>query len=162
MRTTRPDSSGLWRHSGSPGRIARPFLARVAAPVGALGVVAGALGYVGAVDPNRPGRYPACPVAAFTGLSCPGCGGLRSAHALAHGDLAAALGANALAVAGLAALAVALLTWLLRAALGRPAERAGARRRRTPTAAAVLLAAALIVAAFTLLRNLPMGAALAP
>ena len=34
----------------------------------------------------------------LTGLYCPGCGGLRSAHAVAHGDLPRALGDNALAV----------------------------------------------------------------
>ncbi|MEO3752991.1 DUF2752 domain-containing protein [Streptomyces sp. B6B3] len=131
----------------------------------ALGAGAAALGYVGAVDPNRPGRYPACPVAALTGLSCPGCGGLRSAHALAHGDLAAALGANALAVAVLAALTVALLTWLLRAARGRPGAPPRPRRWSTvgrPTGRAAVLAASLLVAAFTLVRNLPPGAALAP
>ncbi|MZE81217.1 DUF2752 domain-containing protein, partial [Streptomyces sp. SID5475] len=61
----------------------------LAAPAGALAAGAAALGCVGAVDPGVPGRYPVCPLFHTTGLLCPGCGGLRGAHALARGDAAA-------------------------------------------------------------------------
>ncbi|MBL1066823.1 DUF2752 domain-containing protein [Streptomyces sp. 7-21] len=130
----------------------------LAGPLAALGCAAAASGYVAAVDPREPGHYPACPVPALTGLHCPGCGGLRAAHALAHGDLAAALGANALAVALIAAGAVALAGWLLVSLTGvrAPRVRAGAWPRVLGWAA---LAA---TAAFTVLRNVPPGAALAP
>src|SRR3954454_6715325 len=73
---------------------------RLAVPAGLLAAVAGAFAYVGTVDPNHPGHYPVCPLYRLTGIYCPGCGGLRSAHSFIHGDLLAALQDNALAVAG--------------------------------------------------------------
>lgn len=128
---------------------------RLAAPAGALAAVTAAFGYVGAVDPNEPGHYPVCPLLHLTGVYCPACGGLRSAHDIAHGDLVAALGANALAVAGYAVCAVLWLVWIGRAARGRPT--AGPRPRAVHwwTLGALLLA-------FTVLRNLPFGRGLAP
>jgi hypothetical protein len=136
-------------------------LSRTAAPLTALAATVGAFGFVGAVDPHEPGRYPPCPVAAVTGLHCPGCGGLRSAYALAHGDPAAAIGSNALAVAGFVVLAAALVVWLLRAAGGERPTAARARGWRLP-GGAVPAAVLALTAAFTLVRNLPLGAALAP
>ena len=129
-------------------------LSRGAAPLGVLALTVGAFAYVGAVDPGEPGHYPACPVLALTGVHCPGCGGLRSAHAVAQGDLAAAFGANALAVLGYAVLAVVLLRWLLDAARGRPPE------LRMTTAR--LRGLGWLVLGFTVLRNLPAGTFLVP
>ncbi len=106
-----------------PGRAAR-----LAAPAALLAAVTAAFAYVAAVDPNEPGHYPVCPLLHLTGLYCPGCGGLRSAHAVAHGDLAAALQANAPAVLGYAAFAVLWTVWVVRAARGRP--RASTHRPR--------------------------------
>ncbi|MFI7008014.1 DUF2752 domain-containing protein [Streptomyces sp. NPDC050145] len=127
---------------------------RTAVPVGLLAGVVAAFGYVAAVDPNEPGHYPACPFLQLTGAYCPGCGGLRSAHAFAHGDLAAALHANALAVAGYALFAVLWAVWVIRAARGRPlAPRLGRVH---------LWAAGTVVLAFTVARNLPFGAFLHP
>jgi uncharacterized protein DUF2752 len=136
-------------------------LSRTAAPLTALAAMVGAFGFVGAVDPHEPGRYPPCPVAAVTGLYCPGCGGLRSAYALAHGDPGAAIGSNALAVAGFVLLGAALVAWLLRAAGGERPTAASARGWRL-TGGAVPAAVLALTAAFTLVRNLPPGAALAP
>lgn len=96
-----------------PGRAAR-----LAVPAGLLAAVAAAFAYVTAVDPNEPGHYPVCPLFGLTGLYCPGCGGLRSAHAVAHGDLATALQANAPAVLGYAVFAVLWAVWVIRAARG--------------------------------------------
>lgn len=134
-------------------------LRRLAPPLAALASAAACCAVVGAVDPNEPGRYPPCPVLAYTGLACPGCGGLRATHALAHGEVTAALGANALVVAGAAVCAMALLGWSLAAV--RPRTRAP---RRSPPGTGLRVGAALfaLVAAFTLLRNLPFGAALGP
>ncbi|WP_326599549.1 DUF2752 domain-containing protein [Streptomyces sp. NBC_01803] len=129
-------------------------LSPAVAPLAALAAAGAAFGWVAAVDPHEPGHYPACPVLALTGLYCPGCGGLRSAHALAHGDLAGALSANAPAVAGLAALAVGLVVWLVSAWRGAaiiPAAR---------PAHGWALGGALVV--FTVVRNLPFGAFLVP
>ncbi len=131
-----------------------PLARRLAAPLGALAGVAAAFVYVGAVDPNEPGHYPVCPLLQLTGIYCPGCGGLRSAHAVAHGDLAAAFGANAMAVIGYGVFAVVMVVWLIRAVRGAPM-----RIALTPVWWWSLGPALLI---FTLIRNLPFGSALAP
>ncbi|WP_239569604.1 DUF2752 domain-containing protein [Streptomyces sp. G44] len=129
-------------------------MARLLAPAGVLAAVAGAFAYVGAVDPNEPGHYPACPLLRLTGVYCPGCGGLRSAHAVAHGDLATALGANALAVAGYGLFAMLWAVWAVRVARGRPF--------RVELRPARLWGVGVLVAAFTLVRNLPFGSWLHP
>ena len=133
-------------------------MSRVAAPLGTLVAVGAAFGYVARVDPAEPGHYPACPVLALAGVNCPGCGGLRSAHAFAHGDFAAALGSNALAVVVFAGFACFWARWLLRALRGgAPPALPG------PAARPVLwwLAGAVVVA-FTVVRNMPLGSVLAP
>ncbi|WP_338695569.1 DUF2752 domain-containing protein [Streptomyces sp. Q6] len=126
----------------------------LAVPLGVLAGVAAAFAYVGAVDPNEPGHYPACPLLRATGIYCPGCGGLRGAHALVHGDLTAALGANALAVAGYAVLAVVWTVWAVRAARGKPLGLALGRPQ--------LWAVGAVVLVFTVVRNLPLGGFLHP
>ncbi|GAA2724726.1 MULTISPECIES: DUF2752 domain-containing protein [Streptomyces] len=129
--------------------------ARLAPPLGVAAALGAACAGVGAVDPGVPGRYPVCPLLHWTGLYCPACGGLRGLHALVHGDLAAAVGANALAVAGYAVFAVLWARWLVRAARsgGGMPLRPGARHA---------WAVAGVVLVFTVVRNLPFGAALAP
>ena len=89
-------------------------------------------------------------------MYCPACGGLRSAYAVAHGDLGAALHDNALAVAGYGACAVLWVLWTLRAARGRPVA-GGAR-----PGPALWWSLGALVAVFTVLRNLPAGSVLAP
>ncbi|MFV2121645.1 DUF2752 domain-containing protein, partial [Streptomyces sp. Act-28] len=132
----------------------RPPYRRLLPPLGTLAGVAAAFAYVGAVDPNEPGHYPACPLLRYTGLYCPGCGGLRSAHAFVHGDLATALGANAVAVAGYLAFAVFMVFWLVKAVRGLPV-------RLDPSPSLLwLLGGAWAV--FTVVRNLPFGSALVP
>ncbi|MGW7420868.1 DUF2752 domain-containing protein [Streptomyces sp. NPDC054813] len=120
---------------------------RLAVPAGVLAAVVGAFAYVGTVDPNQPGHYPVCPLYRLTGLYCPGCGGLRSAHAFIHGDFLAALRDNAAGVAAYLAFAVVWTIWVVRAARGRPAR---IELRPVPmwTLGAVLLV-------FTVVRNLP-------
>jgi hypothetical protein len=111
---------------------------------------------VAAYDPAAPGsHYPLCPLRAITGLLCPACGGLRCVHALAHGDLFAAAHDNLLAVLAIAAAVLAWARWTSRAARGLRTP-----VRRPPAAA--LYAVAALALAFTVLRNLPLGAALAP
>ncbi|MGY3335731.1 hypothetical protein ACVW0K_001830 [Streptomyces filamentosus] len=132
----------------------RPLGRRLFAPLATLAGVAAAFAYVGAVDPNEPGHYPVCPLLRFTGLYCPGCGGLRSAHAVAHGDLAGALGANALAVAGYAVCAVLMAVWLVHAVRSTPT--------RLAARPAVWWALGALTALFAVIRNLPFGSFLAP
>ena len=108
--------------------------------VGALG--AGALAYVGLVDPHRPDSlYPPCPFRMLTGWYCPACGGLRMTHDLLHGHVAAAATDNIVALIGLPL----LLIWAM--------SRIGSGRKViTP---ALLIVITVIAVAWTVLRNLP-------
>ncbi|MFF7975463.1 DUF2752 domain-containing protein [Streptomyces sp. NPDC007905] len=127
---------------------------RLAVPAGILAAVAGAFAYVGAVDPNEPGHYPVCPLYRLTGLYCPGCGGLRSAHAFVHGDLLTALRDNAAGVAAYLGFAVLWTVWVVRAVRGRPVRREPGRAQMWSIGALLLV--------FTVVRNLPFGGWLHP
>ncbi|MEV6111922.1 DUF2752 domain-containing protein [Streptomyces sp. NPDC052109] len=127
---------------------------RLAVPAGVLAAVAGAFAYVGAVDPNEPGHYPVCPLYRLTGLYCPGCGGLRSAHAFVHGDLLTALHDNALGVAAYLGFAVLWTVRVAGAVRGRPV-------RLDPRPAHLWAIGALLLV-FTAVRNLPWGGWLHP
>ncbi|MET1003630.1 MAG: DUF2752 domain-containing protein [Acidimicrobiia bacterium] len=125
----------------------RARLAVVAVGVGAL--VAAGVYRIG--DPNA-GGFPACPLYSLTGWLCPGCGTQRGLHALAHLDLPGALAVNALMVLTLPVLAYAYLAW------GSRVFASGAVPPLRLPARAVLVA----VLCFTVVRNLPFGAAFAP
>ncbi|MFD4999150.1 DUF2752 domain-containing protein [Streptomyces buecherae] len=146
---------------------------RLLAPLAVLAGVVTAFAGVATVDPYEPGHYPACPMLQYTGLLCPGCGGLRSAHSVAHGDLAAALGANALAVAGYVAFATVWACWFVRRAARPRAVGPGRGARGAPGGFRggsarpgglryLWWVVGLVVLAFTLVRNLPFGTSLAP
>jgi Protein of unknown function (DUF2752) len=123
--------------------------------VAALAAVASATAYVGLVDPNQPGHYPVCPFLRVTGWWCPGCGGLRCVHALTRGDLRTALHDNVLVLVAATAAVLVWARWTLRSARGqRTAFRAPGR--------ASVFALVAVVLAFTVLRNTPAGAFLAP
>jgi len=120
----------------------------------ALGAAAAAVVVVATVDPNEPGHYPTCPFLALTGLYCPACGSLRAIHALARGEVGAALGFNLLLVLSVLPLTV-MWAWRVRR------RRAGGDRPST-RASSVLWALLVVACVFGVLRNLPIGAALAP
>jgi hypothetical protein len=136
----------------------RPRTSRVrelAAPLGLMAAGLGALAYVGSVDPNEAGHYPTCPFLATTGWFCPGCGGLRMAHAIAHGRLGEAASRNLLAFTLIPVAAYLWGLWVVSAWRGTPVRtRLGAR---WPI---FTLVAAIVV--FWVVRNLPFGAWLAP
>jgi hypothetical protein len=136
--------------------------------LGAAGLAAVAV--LATVDPEVPGHYPVCPTYALTGLYCPGCGGLRAAHALTQGDLGLALRRNPLVVLGVPVAVWAYLAWVRRRALGRTARRAlgrtarralGRTARRVPSVALGWGAGALVMV-WVVLRNVPAFAWLAP
>ncbi|MFJ7148229.1 DUF2752 domain-containing protein [Streptomyces sp. NPDC100445] len=131
-----------------------PARRRLAVAAGLFAAGAGALAYVGAVDPGRPGHYPVCPLYRLTGLYCPGCGGLRGVHALVHGDLLTALRDNAPGVAACLGLAVLWAVWVVRTARGRPFHVAPGRP--------LLWALGALLLVFTVVRNLPFGGWLHP
>jgi hypothetical protein len=88
---------------------------------------------------------PPCPVWAWTGLNCPGCGSGRALAALARGDVAAAAGLNP------------LLGLLLPAVGGMVIGEMRARHRGVPFVVSRWTVRCLIaaIAAFTVARNLP-------
>jgi hypothetical protein len=94
---------------------------------------------------------PACPLHAFTGLHCPGCGATRATKALLHGDLAAAWHYNQLFIILLPLLGLFFAQAIY---LERPF-------RGSPRIAVTLIAIAVI---FGILRNIPVApfTALAP
>ncbi|MBN9620398.1 MAG: DUF2752 domain-containing protein [Actinobacteria bacterium] len=103
-------------------------------------------------DPERT-HVPLCPFHAVTGLSCPLCGGLRSAYALLHGQLGAAVRDNVLLVAAVPLLLCWWVDWALRSRDGRPSRR---------PSRAVQMTVVVVALAFTVLRNLSFGAELRP
>jgi hypothetical protein len=126
------------------GRLRAPLV------VGASALVASV--YVGLVDPNVAGHYPLCPTKAFTGLDCPGCGGLRAVHSLLHGDVTGALDHNAFVVLVVLPAAVVLWArWLWRAWKGTTASAPSDVRPPSPALVWSLVA---ITVAFTVARNI--------
>ncbi|WP_221360575.1 DUF2752 domain-containing protein [Streptomyces beigongshangae] len=138
------------RATPAPGSVRQ----RLAVPGGILLAAAAAFAYVGTVDPNEPGHYPVCPLLRYTGLYCPGCGGLRSAYAVVHGDPGTALGANAVAVLGFLAGAVLWTVWVVRSLRGRPP--------RVDPKPSLLWVLGSLILVFTVVRNLPFGGWLRP
>src|SRR5690606_3752713 len=130
-------------------------LKAVLAPLGVTPAAGAVFAVVGMIDPIEPGNYPTCPFLWATGLYCPGCGTLRTIHALAHLDPVAALGLNPLALAMVPFLLFWWGRWLVNAWRGRP-------RRTTLAHPAYLWAFLAVVAVYWVVRNLPFGAFLAP
>ncbi|MFC8921753.1 DUF2752 domain-containing protein [Cellulosimicrobium sp. NPDC057127] len=147
----RPGEGGVAATSHPPGARAAggPSLVprAAAAPLATGALVAAATAYVALVDPNRPGHYLTCPLLALTGFACPGCGGLRATHDLAHLDLAGAWAANPLWVLVAPVLVVLWLVWLARAWRGLPGP-------RVPGGVAWASLAVLVL--FGVLRNVPV------
>lgn len=122
----------------------------MAGPVSGALAAGAATGLLYLVNPHAHPVFLPCPFRLVTGLYCPFCGGLRMVHDLAHGQVAAALHDDALAVP---VLLIAAAAWL-NVAVGRWRGRPVARVRRPvwlwPAVVAVL-------AAWTVLRNLPFS-----
>lgn len=131
--------------------------ARTANPLVLAISVAAAVG-VGAslflFNPAEHAFYPQCIFHQATGLHCPGCGGLRAVHQLLHGHLLAALRLN-----GLAVLSLPLFAGLLwRELAGR---RFGIRGRHFLSSRLIWGCFGMVLG-FTVLRNFPAFAFLAP
>ncbi len=115
---------------------------RLYGAAGSSVLLAGALGYVGLVDPhNTNSAYPLCPFKMLTGWNCPFCGGLRMTHDLLHGDLVASINDNVFLLIGIPV----LVGWVV-------------MRRRfglSPQPVPAVLTIVFAMIAWTVLRNLP-------
>ncbi|HEX5090371.1 MAG TPA: DUF2752 domain-containing protein [Nocardioides sp.] len=107
-------------------------------------------------DPHQDGSWGFCPLHASTGLYCPGCGGLRAVNDLTNGEVGAALSSNLLVTLGIPVAVVLLAVWGLDRWTGH--SRLPVGRRWTQVAVALVG----LFAVFTVVRNLPFGAWLAP
>lgn len=136
-----------------PSRSGRGVALRTPLAVGAAGLAAAVLLHVR--DPHQHAAYGLCPFQFLTGLACPGCGGLRAVNDLTHLDLAGAASSNLLAVVLVAVLAVFYLRWLVLRWRGHAVRMIVL----SPRVGAVVIG---VTIAFTVLRNTPLGAWLAP
>lgn len=144
VRTERPPGASV-----GPARGSRRALFPLALAAGGLAV---ALLVQAVFDPFRT-DVPLCPVYHLTGLHCPGCGAIRSVHALLEGDLALALRSNAVLMLALPVVALGFGRWTLRRIRGL---------RTAPPPSRVVLVCAVIAVVFGILRNLPVFWFLAP
>lgn len=106
-------------------------------------------------DPHVQGSYGVCPFYALTGWWCPGCGGLRAMHNLTEGRILDAVHSNAFLLPLILGFTLWWGDWMVRRWRGRP----GRSFTMSRTTLAIVLT---LLAAFTVLRNTPWGAWLAP
>jgi hypothetical protein len=130
--------------------------ARMLRPALTIGGLAAATLALHVRDPHASGSWGACP-SAILGFSCPGCGGLRGVHDLTDLRLVDAASSNLLLVLALPVAVVLLGRWALDSWTGRVRPPLAHRTQLVLTTLALVT-----LAAFTLARNLPFGAWLAP
>ena len=128
---------------------------RVAGPAVTIGGLALATLALHVRDPHESGSWGYCPSAAL-GIYCPGCGGLRAVNDLTDGQVLAAASSNLLFVVLLPLLVFLLGRWAYERWTGR-VRQPNARRVQT-----FLITLGVAAVVFTVLRNLEIGAWLAP
>lgn len=129
---------------------------RIAAPLGTIAALSLATLALHVRDPHQHGTWGLCPLYAATGIYCPGCGGLRAVNDLTNGHVGAALSSNILVGLLVPVGVFVLALWAVDR--WRGVERHLDRRIAAPAGYA-FLAIGLV---FTVLRNTPAGAWLAP
>ena len=80
-------------------------------PVGAVTALGLVTAYTAIRNPYQPGMFPSCVFYDASGWYCPGCGGLRAAHSLLHGDVATSLAMNPLVLLLVVPLLVGGFAW---------------------------------------------------
>jgi hypothetical protein len=118
------------------------------AAVAAAGIAA--VGYVALVDPNEGGHFPACPTQTLFGVDCPGCGGIRSAHALLRGDVAGAADHNLAALVLIPIALLAFLAWARRSWTGITPEQTWESFHRHSR---IMLIGVILLVIFGIARN---------
>lgn len=116
----------------------------------AWSLVALAAVFIALVPPEGQTFWPKCLLNFATGLHCPGCGGTRSLHLLAQGDILGALHQNALFVL----IEFPLGIWLF--AKGMKFVVTGKYNPPRIASRAINLALVVAVLAFLILRNIPI------
>ena len=138
-------------YTGIPARGAKARLRALAPPlavVAGVGVCSAAV-WVG--DPTTPGGFlPVCPTKALLGIDCPGCGGMRMAYSLMHGDVPAALHYNAVSFVVVLLLGWSMVAWTLGRLRGR-AKTSWLHWRWTP------LVFSVVFVVWFVIRNLPFA-----
>lgn len=117
-------------------------------PGGAVTALAIATAYTAVRNPYEAGAFPSCVFYNATGWYCPGCGGLRAAHELLHGDIVASLAMNPLVLLLVVPLVLGGVAWWLARVAGLKVPEFA-----LTTAQAWMLPAFLGV--FWVVRNLP-------
>ncbi|MFT4287284.1 DUF2752 domain-containing protein [Nocardioides sp.] len=129
---------------------------RLRAPLVTIGSLSAATLALHLRDPHHSYSWGVCPLS-VAGIYCPGCGGLRAVNDLTNGNVGAAASSNLLAVIGIPIAIVALLAWTIRGWRGVPQRQMPERLRRL-----LWMSGAVIALGFTVARNTPAGAWLAP
>ncbi|MEQ6901698.1 DUF2752 domain-containing protein [Nocardioides sp. YIM 152588] len=128
---------------------------RMVAPAAVAGGLAAATLALHLRDPHEQGSWGLCPTAAM-GFWCPGCGGLRAVNDLGNLRIVDAASSNLLFVASIPLLAYLFYRW----SAGRWTGRSWSPSAEATNRASAVLIVAMVV--FSVLRNTPAGAWLAP
>ena len=139
------EANARWRSGALPMALA---------PAVTAAVLLAATTVVALRDPFRHHLSAPCPFHALTGLWCPLCGGTRAVWAAVHGQFGLMMHANALFPAMVLAAAWGWLSWLGKAT--------GWWRWPAPSTRLVGWTVAGLLVVFTVLRNIPAFAFLAP
>jgi hypothetical protein len=107
-------------------------------------------------DPHEQGTWGICPTKAVLGFECPGCGGLRAVNDLTNFQLLDAVSSNLIFVASIPVLVYVFARW----SMGRWRGRSWDPSERAMNWSGLTIVVVLTV--FTVLRNVPAGAWLAP
>jgi hypothetical protein len=134
----------------------RPRSERLRGPLLSAAALAAASVALHLRDPHVSHSWGVCPLYALTGIYCPGCGGLRAVNDLTHGQIGAAASSNILSVALLPLLVFLLGRWAYERWTGR------VRQPDLRLTRAFLVSLGVAAVVFTVLRNLAVGAWLAP
>jgi len=138
-------------YTGYPARGPKAKLRALSAPMAvAAGVGVGCVAvWIG--DPTTPGGFlPVCPTKALLGIDCPGCGGMRMAYSVMHGDIPAALHYNAVTFVFMLLFVWSMVAWTLGRLRGRAMD-SWLHWRWTP------LAFSVVFVVWFVIRNLPFA-----
>ncbi|WP_086839680.1 DUF2752 domain-containing protein [Amycolatopsis kentuckyensis] len=138
-------------YTGYPARGTKAKLRALSAPMAVVAGVGVACVVVWIGDPTTPGGFlPVCPTKALLGIDCPGCGGMRMAYSLLHGDIPAALHYNAVTFVLMLLFGWSMVAWTRGRLRGRAMD-SWLHWRWTP------LAFSVVFVVWFVIRNLPFA-----